>query len=1336
MEPAETTVTTPTPATTPTSIASLSPALDELGKRRFHAVVTLVWPYSSASRRISLLLADPDFRLRAANGQVKVHFVESAAEEILRLRISIGDHLLLSLDGARWEKQVAKVGILANSIDWELSYSDRLQLEVQRHSTTVASLDWKFEPPQTHEKPPETPVSKPTTQHRSFLTSDWASPAFTKRLAEFTPRKAPALPSTATQNEEEEVEEDGYIHGIGRKRPKFGRPSGEWTFVEAPASPVASVKDLDEELELAVSRAILESDDTDTREPIPPQPIPAETTSIEESRRSTSANAEEVEEDKTSATPKDAPPISSIDKQVEETQIEQEDERLIEQPATQQPPSMPALLNDQYPPSTPETYSKLHLLSDAAQRGSNSPAPGTQWPAQTQSIGDTSEYPHFRAEPVQQNIHENDQTSGFGLDATVRSTTPDGEPPQTTQDIALQALNRSGETQFGGAGGGAPGWGVYRDQGTEDSDSEGADSDDVQDREAYREEDYYNYTTMKNAEEESESEELEEEEEEYETEPGAEGEEGVEHHGYDEGYDQYYNKTDGEGEEDNEQDEEEESHDERGQQKEAEDSSEEEEEEEEERGRYTIRRQHEEEEEESSDFSDEEDEEDEDLRREADAAARAPPRTQSPEIIELDSDSEDEDEEVGQLNQDREEEVWSQEAQSDATDDSMSENDTVKAEADADEYVNQAATLQDHSVPQGDIQAAGEDPEFAADAKFHETESGDQSADVDEHNIPQSDFERTQEENAPGAVEEADVDPSPMEIQESGQTSEPPSHKASPERAIEDVSNTPVPGVQVEARKKVAATTEFMVISSGESMPMEVENEAVVETVASQGHRVDTVAMEGSKVETVTVPETVGGQDEYVKASTTEGVETEVVPDATQKLQEQDGQFGDDQQTEKHGVDTTSEVERDEAAATGPATQQSRASDEVSASNQEDKGDPETSAHDPHVDEEVPDEDEIEQGETTLAEFQEEELSDVSRSPSPTMQLHQELFAFSTIADTGVEGTEDVRMDIDQFQQTKEGGALLEDKFLQESIEFDTTRVLESSELHSTQVSTEDDTDSILDADLPGPNPGAEGYRSRTSYYNPLSTLVNTFGAQVDAMAIVLDAGEAEPASAKSSFYSLYFEVTEPSMSGLAVPVQIVKAPGSEALPSVRRGDVILLRDFTVRTLDHRVMLVSSDVSAWAVFDKPDGTVEDVQVNGRPVELGTEELDFANRLRDWFSEEGLALAIKQGAKRRALQRFSTPTEAASFNSSLTSSQYTAEDPSQSQSQSQSGSADGAATPRTRARRMKKKANMAREKARRITIHQMRYGRQYTEVGSPPAKDILHELRDGTTWSDI
>ncbi|KAI5283465.1 hypothetical protein KEM54_002115, partial [Ascosphaera aggregata] len=260
----------PEPTTVATSIAALRPSLDQLCKRQFTAVVTLVWPYSSASKGLSLLLSDPDFRLRyTKNGQVRVHFRSPAAEEVVKLKISIGDQLLLSVVGSQWKQHVEKVGIFENCIDWELSYSDRLQLQVRRHSTIVSSVDLKADPQsEKEERSAETPKHILSPQRLS-LPSDWASPAFTKRLADFTPRKHPVAPSL-TQDE------DGHIPGIGRKRPRFGRPTGEWTFVEAPASPVASVENFGEELEAAVSRSVTPLVVRDLQEPTPPQPESAE----------------------------------------------------------------------------------------------------------------------------------------------------------------------------------------------------------------------------------------------------------------------------------------------------------------------------------------------------------------------------------------------------------------------------------------------------------------------------------------------------------------------------------------------------------------------------------------------------------------------------------------------------------------------------------------------------------------------------------------------------------------------------------------------------------------------------------------------------------------------------------------------------------------------------------------------------------------------------------------------------------------------------------------------------------------------------------------------------
>ncbi|KAI5284795.1 hypothetical protein KEM54_001068 [Ascosphaera aggregata] len=470
-----------------------------------------------------------------------------------------------------------------------------------------------------------------------------------------------------------------------------------------------------------------------------------------------------------------------------------------------------------------------------------------------------------------------------------------------------------------------------------------------------------------------------------------------------------------------------------------------------------------------------------------------------------------------------------------------------------------------------------------------------------------------------------------------------------------------------------------MELPNGESSPMQVISEAVVETVTAEGHTTLTTTEE-SDAESI---------NNYGNRSTVEG-------------QLLGGNISNEVLEPSLGGKRTQKdlVRLEEQNRPGTATipiREAIASADISAHNYRGGDQP-----------------------------YREVVNQPPKSPSPSIQLHQELLAFSRLADyeLGLNRSEAVEV---QATQGVGHERELSDDGTQEATDFDSSLIAESHDLEYIQASAEEDvtSDAVVETDLPGPDMNAEGFRSRMSYYSPLATLCQTFGAQIDAMVVVLDTKEIENTSTTTCPYQLSLEVTEPSMSGTAVPVEIVRAPDREALPSVRRGDVVLLRDFTVRTMDHKLMLMSSDISAWAVFDQPDGNIEDVQVNGRPVEFGLEEFDHAKRLREWFTEKGLALAIRQAARRRALEQLSDPAEEASYSSSISSSDTI-----------RRHNASGAATPRNWAKIPKKKNRSLTEKNRRITIHKMRYGRQYTEVGSPPAKEILHELRDGTTWSDI
>src|SRR5438046_7890038 len=88
-------------------IAQLTPLLASPSSRSIKAIVTLIWPYSSSTRSLTVLLAEPDFRLRQARGQVRAKFLGSSAKSVMQSKIGSGDEVALSLDGVDWRKDEA-----------------------------------------------------------------------------------------------------------------------------------------------------------------------------------------------------------------------------------------------------------------------------------------------------------------------------------------------------------------------------------------------------------------------------------------------------------------------------------------------------------------------------------------------------------------------------------------------------------------------------------------------------------------------------------------------------------------------------------------------------------------------------------------------------------------------------------------------------------------------------------------------------------------------------------------------------------------------------------------------------------------------------------------------------------------------------------------------------------------------------------------------------------------------------------------------------------------------------------------------------------------------------
>lgn len=119
------------PQLTKTPIAHLSPTLEQPEDKCIYATVSLVWPYSSSTKTLALLLAEPDFRLRRPNGQVKAVFHGRVAESVAEQHIGIGETLCLSLKDASFIPNDAASQTPKRSIAWDLYFERGLTLEVR-----------------------------------------------------------------------------------------------------------------------------------------------------------------------------------------------------------------------------------------------------------------------------------------------------------------------------------------------------------------------------------------------------------------------------------------------------------------------------------------------------------------------------------------------------------------------------------------------------------------------------------------------------------------------------------------------------------------------------------------------------------------------------------------------------------------------------------------------------------------------------------------------------------------------------------------------------------------------------------------------------------------------------------------------------------------------------------------------------------------------------------------------------------------------------------------------------------------------------------------------------
>ncbi|KAI4156383.1 MAG: hypothetical protein LQ340_000319 [Diploschistes diacapsis] len=165
------------------------------------------------------------------------------------------------------------------------------------------------------------------------------------------------------------------------------------------------------------------------------------------------------------------------------------------------------------------------------------------------------------------------------------------------------------------------------------------------------------------------------------------------------------------------------------------------------------------------------------------------------------------------------------------------------------------------------------------------------------------------------------------------------------------------------------------------------------------------------------------------------------------------------------------------------------------------------------------------------------------------------------------------------------------------------------------------------------------GFRTPLSYYVHLPSLHQHLNRKVDCLTVCIFATKPRRARSGPRDYTQTLYLSDPSSSITPTPITTVQLfrPYSRALPSPKPGDVVLLRECKATSQnpqqgrERRVMLTSTSASAWAVW-KADVVEEagKMEVKGPPVEIGAEERGMFRGLSAWWVSlgEGVRERIK------------------------------------------------------------------------------------------------------------
>ncbi|KAI9037049.1 uncharacterized protein KD926_000916 [Aspergillus affinis] len=1415
-------------------IAQLSPTADNLQGSAIHAVVALLWPYSSSTKSLSLLLSEPDFRLRRSNGQVKVIFHGPVAEEVAKSKIGIGDDVCLDLAGSRLASNQAAVQTPGKCVAWDVHFDDRVLLEVSRSSTPLSTIRVEPSSSQTNGLDPAT--TAPTTPPRNNLNkrgiTDDAEDSGSWQTPVFTGKSRASFGGLVDSAYDPFTEEDGYVPGKGRKRPRYSMQHSDWRLVDEPESP--GDKDFPVDWTHIFDEDWGEGSEPDEDKETSTEKLP-EAPGDGADQKSPSDVAEAAEGD-TSTPEVSTEPIKSP------KPVEADD--LFVHPGSIQKPVLPRQafgqgfldFSSHLPTDTPRLHPipspGLPIPSPLVTASSNQqsyfmpitdmvqPNATTVSTSLSQEIQGTEEEASKHVDAMVET--ESLATSSCEAKARPLSTRQDNkaiastpsmtataaddqvaEVASTAIDYVLQdrmphviSTESIVETAVDLSKAGHPG-----EAKADKVDEHGHDLSDDEDR--LRENSETHETTEHHEAEAFEDDAVEEDYPDdkhvedndiVETDVRKDGmdrdyaedsmenydsdeDEPVEDNGHKQPIGQSFvseetrvgdkpgtqeyslnelaeshrsvdeERTNGYENEEGDDDEEE---DEVG---EIDDWDEDEEDEEEEGlyGRY-------EEDDESESQSDMVDDDSPTQHQPA-------PKNSQPEVIVLDSDSEDEAppnprtddvaSRTGEITSEQEPvsspSLGSQRSSSEDSVDSENEKwpedeDRMDIEnADDDQPKQEKSKIPPPERMSDDLSKNEPLGAQAVEEDYPEEEmSGDEELPDDATNLKAASHGSQDDKQLESDWAEDDVEDEEMkdrdESDQQSNESESESGSQSESESDEDdvvlldqtdygrrneqwaenqqLDNEPTQSEQklVEQAPEQMENTERMTLSTSVADYEYSDDGDATYHESYEQHDV---------IASPQVPEQDSLHHDFRSTHTTEEThnddgfashahELAIDPELYNSGPGRGEAVGDIYQTDKqyNRVSETPEaitVPRSEIdyslmldGAASPRIPASIVSERQGSASQSQRM-------------ETP-------GSTPVVEIYRQSLpapaaAESLPTPEPTQERNSQLNGkppsthaeFSTPQPLGEDLVEvDSEIEASSVEESREGSHDIGEPLESHTPDEDQSHQADFAFDHDARNALDDINFADVDRHYPG-------LRSKLSYFAPLATLVDHYNALIDTISAVTEVRPVVRASAGKKDYMLTVQLTDPSMAGTTQFAQILR-PFKAALPSVSEGDAILLRNFKVKSFNRSMMLVSTSTSAWAVFDGQNKT----RVEGPPVEYRKEEQTYATDMRQWYQEDGMAMvadAQLQASIEKA-GREGTPASSVAL--------------------SDSGSIDS--TQRVGERGESSVSNLSsrrnRKSHRRITIHELRDGRRYTEVGSPSGKESIHELRDGTVYANL